>query len=73
MNIKGYRKVFEIMIDYAYQKWDIKNIYDDKINLYSKINYLNTYYYYLAYHGESNKQLYLNLLNLIRKYIQIIN
>tara|TARA_B100000902_G_C27317557_1_gene922303 strand:+ start:1857 stop:4118 length:2262 start_codon:yes stop_codon:yes gene_type:complete len=73
MNIKGYRKVFEIMIDYAYQKWDIKNIYDDKINLYSKINYLNTYYYYLAYHGESNKQLISKFVKFNKKIYPNLN
>lgn len=78
-NIRGYRQVYEVMLDYALEKWppeinyDIRRLRDAKLPLYEQISRGSTYYYNLVYHGLSDRMLICKWNALLRKiYPQLV-
>lgn len=78
-NIRGYRVVYEAMLDYALEKWpveinfDIRRLKDAKLPLYEQVSRGSTYYYNLVYHGLSDRILIGKWNALLRKiYPQLV-
>ena len=74
-NILNYRKNYEILLDYVYEKWDDKNKFGEKYSNkdYNKSLNNSTLYYYLAYHGLSNKNIISKWCKLQKKIYPDLN
>jgi predicted O-linked N-acetylglucosamine transferase (SPINDLY family) len=78
-NIRGYRLVYEAMLDYALEKWpveinfDSRRLRDAKMPVYEQVSRGSTYYYNLVYHGLSDRILISKWNALLRKiYPQLV-
>jgi hypothetical protein len=78
-NIRGYRQVYEAILDYALEHWppevnfDSRRLRDAKLPGYEVISRGSTYYYNLVYHGMSDRTLISKWNALLRKiYPQLI-
>lgn len=79
-NIRGYRQVYEAMLDYAIDNWpveinfDRRRLRDAKLPTFEVISRGSTYYYNLVYHGMSDRVIISKWNALLRKiYPQLVH